>query len=255
MTKKSGFTLIELLVVIAIIAVLMSILMPALNRAKKQARLVIDISNLHQWGLVWKYFTDDHKGFFDIGMGDWVGELEEYYRDDEILFCPEATKMVRQGGRNPFAAWEDGSGPVYVGSYGLNMWVTKDESAATSDVYNGTLRWKTPDAAGVAYAPLMVGCSLSGACTHHWDVPPEYDGQAWAGGDGNDRDEIRRFCMNRHNGYVSGAFLDYSARKIGLKELWEIHWSKHWFRSNDSDLSVDRGKPIWPDWMTDFKDY
>ena len=111
MTRKSGFTLIELLVVISIIAVLMSILMPALGRAKKQARLVIDISNLHQWGFVWKYFTDDHKGFFDIGIADWFEKLKDYYQDDEILFCPEATKTVRHGGRNPFAAWEEGNWP------------------------------------------------------------------------------------------------------------------------------------------------
>ena len=51
MANRKGFTLIELLVVIAIIAVLMSILMPALNRAKQSVKNVICMSNLHEWAL------------------------------------------------------------------------------------------------------------------------------------------------------------------------------------------------------------
>jgi hypothetical protein len=238
----------------------MSILMPALHRAKKQARLVVDLSNLHQWGLGFKYFTEDNDGYFDLGMG-WLDALSSYIEEEELLFCPEATKPEEHGGRNPFAAWteRENSGHVYTGSYGLNYWVTKDESANTTDAFGGTLRWKTVNVRGGAYAPMLVGCSLSGACVHHWDVPPEYDGQAWAGGSGGDADEIRRFCMNRHNGYVSGVFLDSAARKIGLKELWELKWSRHWYRSSDSDLAPDYAPPTeWDDprhWMYGMKDY
>ena len=48
MRRKEGFTLIELLVVIAIIAVLMAILMPALNRVREQGKRAVCLNNLHQ---------------------------------------------------------------------------------------------------------------------------------------------------------------------------------------------------------------
>jgi prepilin-type N-terminal cleavage/methylation domain-containing protein/prepilin-type processing-associated H-X9-DG protein len=55
-----GFTLVELLVVIAIIALLMAILMPALQRVKKQARTVVCRSNLRQVGLIITMYLEDN---------------------------------------------------------------------------------------------------------------------------------------------------------------------------------------------------
>ena len=57
--KRRAFTVIELLVVIAIIALLMAILMPALNKAKLQAKSVVCQSNVKQWALLWSMYTDD----------------------------------------------------------------------------------------------------------------------------------------------------------------------------------------------------
>lgn len=58
--QRTGFTLIELLVVIAVIAVLMSILMPALNRAREQGRRVACLNNCKQLVLAWIMYADDN---------------------------------------------------------------------------------------------------------------------------------------------------------------------------------------------------
>ncbi|MHC4623363.1 MAG: type II secretion system protein [Planctomycetota bacterium] len=108
MYKKRGFTLIELLVVIAIIALLMSILMPALSRAKGQAKAAVCLSNLHQWGIAWNMFLMDRNGRFPDNLGGLLpGSCDEvhthskdceahglwsYYGDEGLLVCPSAAK-------------------------------------------------------------------------------------------------------------------------------------------------------------------
>ena len=67
--RRKAFTLIELLVVIAIIALLMAILMPALNRAKEQARAVVCRSNLKQVGLGAAMYADAWNN--QVPRGDW----------------------------------------------------------------------------------------------------------------------------------------------------------------------------------------
>ncbi|MFP3938466.1 MAG: type II secretion system protein, partial [Phycisphaerae bacterium] len=61
--RKHGFTLIELLVVIAIIALLMSILMPALGRAREQARQVVCLTNLKGLGNAVNQYAGDYREF------------------------------------------------------------------------------------------------------------------------------------------------------------------------------------------------
>src|SRR4030043_1495896 len=61
--KRRGFTLIELLVVIPIIALLMGILMPALQRVRKQARTVYCLSSLKQIGIAMTAYALDNEDY------------------------------------------------------------------------------------------------------------------------------------------------------------------------------------------------
>jgi len=103
MDKRKGFTLIELLVVIAIIALLMAILMPALNKANKQAKMVVCQSNLRHWGAVFAMYTGDNDDYFQdrvwfddssepwnnplcFGGHSWPTTLLPYYGDIKLRF-------------------------------------------------------------------------------------------------------------------------------------------------------------------------
>jgi len=63
-SRAGGFTLVELLVVIGIIAVLISILLPVMNRAREQARSVACLSNLRQFQMGSFNYANDNRGFF-----------------------------------------------------------------------------------------------------------------------------------------------------------------------------------------------
>ena len=58
---------------------------------------------------------------------------------------------------------------------------------------------------------------------------------------------MARSCVNRHIGFINMSFADWSARKVGLKELWTLKWHRSF---NTESLA-----PVWPDWMSRFQDY
>src|SRR5690349_10204131 len=59
---KTGFSLVELLIVLGIIVLLVSILLPAISRAREQAKRVQCLSNMRQLTVAWLTYANDHKG-------------------------------------------------------------------------------------------------------------------------------------------------------------------------------------------------
>jgi prepilin-type N-terminal cleavage/methylation domain-containing protein/prepilin-type processing-associated H-X9-DG protein len=97
-----GFTLVELLVVISIIATLLAVLMPALNKAREQAKKVVCTSNIKNIGLGTSFYTSDNDGYYPaIAKGwsfSWYGVLAPYINAD-----PKNLKATKgKGGRNVF---------------------------------------------------------------------------------------------------------------------------------------------------------
>ena len=70
MMKRKAFTLVELLVVISIIALLMAILIPALNRVKDQAKTIVCRNNLRNLSMAWNMYAQDNDGYICQGEND-----------------------------------------------------------------------------------------------------------------------------------------------------------------------------------------
>jgi len=273
MEGKKAFTLVELLVVIAIIALLMSILMPALARVRKQAKTVMCQTNLKQWAPCFSMYADQNNGSYMVGfIGNpstipehyWMEVLRTCYQEGDLRLCPTATKPGTElglgefgHGGGPFSAWgiSLGSWPPLVegdyGSYGWNGYCANPPSGygiwnQRGDDWN----WRRADVKGAGNIPLLLDHQWIDCWPHHDNEPPEFDAQPW-----NTTSQMGRFTISRHDGYLNYLFLDYSVRKVGLKEAWTLKWNRQFDLQGPWTIAGGAESSDWPDWMRNFKDY
>ena len=299
--RKRGFTLIELLTVISIIVILMAILLPAINGVKHRARAAVCLSNLRQWGMVYKMYTDEFDGKLprDYGEFPWYYPIRNYYSDEhKILLCPMAKKPANSddiaeppfGGT--FRAWgyftPSGERQPWdrIGSYGLNKWAYKlaepqvpagqqeqeqTESSESSspkfkfirpsppDIENGQDKpyeiieknryWNTAYETNSNNIPLITDSVWLFTSLHEYTSPSvsyefiKYFSYSAAS------------CIDRHNGGINAMFMDFSVRKVGLKELWTLKWHKQFDTAGQWTQAGGVLPEDWPKWMRGLKDY
>ncbi len=270
--KKNGFTLIELLVVIAIIALLLSIMMPALGKAKLLAQGVVDKSNLKQWALIYTLYAYDYDdSFVQSVSGDglttkqayWMTATVDYSEGQDLRDCP-ATKpdptddnMTYTGSDygKTYEQWGDfgpsTSGTWWddhaTGSYAINEWCSNPGPSATS-LWGFSLNnvWRKTSAAAGYNVPLFMDGLFVDTIPLDTDAPPNFpdDQNGWG------TNSMKIVCVPRHSNGVHGIFLDLSVKKVELKELWGLKWHKNFDTHNPLTLPGYG----WPQWMAGFRD-
>jgi len=268
MDKQRAFTLIELLVVIAIIALLVALLLPTLQRVKKQAKAVACQSNLHQWGLAFSMYAGDNADkLFGFGRAD-RSSIQWFhlylYDTNDVLLCPMAVKLrpraddptdpglMRLGGR--FSAWahwrvgKSGGVDYFYGSYGMSLWICDIKEPVDTDIVEKS--WGIGSFKRAANVPVLQDCVNSMSSPDNaYDEPPEYEDVL------TNKGSMSGVCINRHDGGINMLFRDWSVRRVGLKELWTLKWHRQFDTAGPWTKAGGVQPQDWPHWMQRFKDY
>ena len=192
--------------------------------------------------------------------GLWPAALRDQYDGvPEMRVCPEAKKPIAPvPGAFPsgqywgattqsWGIYDDSTfgwaEPGDFGSYGTNGYCADTgDGTWTSDL---NYEWKTTIQNRANTIPVFMDMVWMSMWPHH-DIhnPPVHPDDP-----SEFMNEMSRVTISRHNKGINVQFLDFSVRKVGLKEeLWSLRWSKNW----DTNNLKTKEYFDWPEWMSSF---